>query len=134
MSSITQYKKEISLYAVIAFGSFAYLYAQYLGGLNRSVLSEGIFLYVTCSFWLHFLMLATFGSLYVIALKRVLNGRTRVYLALVAGTAFLLTFYLYVDTKIYSTVNLHINPFIIETLLQEDALPLLCFQLDILPN
>ena len=63
-----------------------------------------------------------FVLLFVYYMERILAGRKKLQLVFFAVSASLLTVYLYVDSKIYSTMNLHLNRFVIESLAQEDAL------------
>jgi len=115
-------KKTITLYTIIAFFSFAFIYSQYMDGLNTSGLSGGLSLYIDFSCWLHFLTFSSIAFLVVYFVERILERRNKLRLVLFAVTGSLLTIYLYVDSKIYSTMNLHINRFVIEALMQEDAL------------
>jgi membrane-anchored protein YejM (alkaline phosphatase superfamily) len=115
-------KKIITLYTIIAFFLFAFIYSQYLGGLNTSGLSGGLSLYIACSFWLHFMTFMSVAFLSIYFIERILAKRRKMQLVLFAVTGSLLTIYLYVDSKVYSTMNLHLNRFVIESLTQEDAL------------
>jgi len=114
--------KAITLYTTIAFFSFAYIYSQYMGSVNTAGLSIGVRIYIAFSFWLHFLAASSFVFLFVYYMERILAGRKKFQLVFFAVSATLLTIYLYVDSKIYSTINLHLNRFVIESLAQEDAL------------
>jgi membrane-anchored protein YejM (alkaline phosphatase superfamily) len=115
-------KKVITPYTIIAFFSFAYIYSRYMAGLNTSGLTRTFSLYITCSFWLHFFTIASLAVLFVLVFETILARRTILWTVFVAVTASLLTIYLYVDSKLYNTINLHINGFLIESLLQENAL------------
>jgi membrane-anchored protein YejM (alkaline phosphatase superfamily) len=115
-------KKTITLYTIIAFFSYAFIYSQYMDGLNTSGLSGGLSLYIGFSFWLHFLTFSSIAFLLVYFVERVVVRRNKLRLVLFAVAGSLLTIYLYLDSKIYSTMNLHLNRFVIEALMQEDAL------------
>lgn len=115
-------KKSITLYTIIAFFSFAFIYSRYLGGLNTSGLSVGLSFYISFSFWLHFIAVASVTFLVIYFVERILVRRKKMRLVLFAVSGALLTIYLYVDSKIYNTMNLHLNRFVIEALAQEDAL------------
>ncbi|MBE9520948.1 MAG: DUF3413 domain-containing protein, partial [Proteobacteria bacterium] len=115
-------KKIITLYTIIAFFSFALIYSSYRTGLNTSGLSGGLIFYIDFSFWLHFLTFASVTFLAIYFVERVLARRKNTQLVLFAVAGSLLTIYLYVDSKIYNTMNLHLNRFVIEALAQEDAL------------
>ena len=114
--------KTITLYTIIAFFSFVYIYSQYMGGVNTAGLSVGAIIYIAFSFWLHFLAASSVVFLFVYFIERTFSGRKKLQLVLFAVSAILLTVYLYVDSKIYSTMNLHLNRFVIESLAQEDTL------------
>jgi membrane-anchored protein YejM (alkaline phosphatase superfamily) len=115
-------KKILTLYTIIAFFSYAFIYSQYMGGLNTSGLSGDLSLYIAFSFWLHFLILSSVAFLVIYFVERILMRRKKILLVLCAVAGSLLTIYLYVDSKIYSIMNLHLNRFVIEALTQEDAL------------
>ena len=116
------YDKEISLYTIIAFLSFAYIYSGYMEGLDVPGLSGKLSLYISFSFWLHFLAISSLILLLVLVVGIVLDRRKKLLMVLIALSASLLTLYLYVDSRLYNTINLHINGFVIESLLQENAL------------
>lgn len=115
-------KKIITLYTIIAFFSFAFIYSQYMGGLNTLGLSGGLSFYIACSFWLHFMTFASVAFLSIYFIEKILVKRRKMQLVLFAVTGSLLTTYLYVDSKVYNTMNLHLNWFVVESLTQEDAL------------
>ena len=115
-------KKTLTLYTIIAFFSYAFIYSQYTGGLNVSGLSGGLTFYIAFSFWLHFLAFSSVAFLVIYFVERMLVRRRNIRLVLFAIAGSLLTIYLYVDSKIYSIMNLHLNRFVIEALTQEDAL------------
>jgi len=115
-------KKTITLYTIIAFLAFVFIYSQYMGGLNASGLSGGLSLYIAFSFWLHFLTFVSVVFLVIYFVERILVRRRKLQLVLFAVTGALFTIYLYVDSKIYSIMNLHLNRFVIESLAQEDIL------------
>ena len=115
-------KKTITLYTIIAFLAFVFIYSQYMGGLNTSGLSGGLSLYIAFSFWLHFLAFVSVVFLVIYFIERILVRRRKLQLVLFAVTGALFTIYLYVDSKIYSIMNLHLNRFVIESLAQEDIL------------
>jgi membrane-anchored protein YejM (alkaline phosphatase superfamily) len=118
-------KKTITLYTIIAFFSFAFIYSRYRTGLNTSGLSGGLILYIDFSFWLHFLAFASVAFLGIYFVERILLRRNKMRLVLFAVTGSLLTIYLYVDSKIYNIMSLHLNRFVIEALAQEDALSMI---------
>ncbi len=115
-------KKTLTLYTIIAFFSFAFIYSQYMGGVNTSGLSDGLSLYIAFSFWLHFLTFASVAFLVIYFVERILVRRKKIRLVLFAVAGSLLTIYLYMDSKIYSIMNLHLNRFVVEALTQEDVL------------
>ena len=114
--------KIITLYTVLALFSYSLIYWQYMGGLNTSGLSGHLHVYIAFSFWLHFLALVSVVFLLIAVSERKLLKNKRVRQALFAVSGSLLVIYLYVDSKIYSTMNLHLNRFVLEALAQEDAL------------
>ena len=74
--------KTITLYTIIAFLSFAYIYSQYMGGVDTAGLSVGAIQYIVFSFWLHFLAASSVVLLLVYFIERILAGRKKLQLVL----------------------------------------------------
>ena len=115
-------QKVISLYTVIAFLLFAYLYSQYTGDLSAPDLSDKLSVYVFFTLWLHFLAAASLVAMVILVFERLLGNSRGLWLFIVSTVASALTVYLYIDSKLFISTGLHLNSFVIESLLQDAAL------------
>jgi membrane-anchored protein YejM (alkaline phosphatase superfamily) len=122
IQTVSSKKKAVTLYTVIAFLSFAYLYSQYTGELSAADFSGKLSVYVFFSLWLHFFTIATLVLILIVFLERKLDTKGRLWLVVVAIAASVLTAYLYIDSKLFTTTGLHLNSFVIESLMQDAAL------------
>lgn len=117
----TKNNSTIPLYFFVSFISFALLFGQYLSGINSSTLGEYSGLYVLSSFWIHYLLY--YATLVLVAwlILWLTRRRPNIGLSLISVGAIVLTIWMYVDARVYALLNLHINHFILEVLMQEDA-------------
>jgi membrane-anchored protein YejM (alkaline phosphatase superfamily) len=114
--------RTFTLYTLLSIISYAFIYSRYLDGVNTSGLAPGLTAYMHFSFWLHFAGMAAIGLIAASILESVLAQRRKFRLALFSLAGIFLTVYMYTDSLIYSAMSLHFNRFVLEALLQENAL------------
>lgn len=112
---------DLNLYGLFSFLLFAILYSKYFSGINPASIGDYYF-YLKFSFWLNFLALWVLGYLVAKAAFQLTRNRKTTGFIIVAGASAILTIWAYIDTQVHTLLNLHINRFVLEALLQKDAL------------
>lgn len=111
----------INLYALTSLGCFSILYSKYFSGINP-ISIEGHSLYVHFSFWLHFTGLSLLVIAFAKLIFRLTRKRPTAGFVIVGAMSAILTAWIYIDSQLYALLNIHTNRFILEALLQKDAL------------
>lgn len=111
----------LNLYGLLSFLLFAILYSKYFSGINPASIGD-YYLYLKFSFWLNFLALWIFAYLVAKAVFQLTLNRKNTGYIIVGGASVILTIWAYIDTQVHTLLNLHLNRFVLEALLQKDAL------------
>lgn len=111
----------VSLFLLIEFIVFGMIYSKYFRGINSEILSMQEYAYVLFSFWSHYLILFAIISLSIYFLGKI-SKKQIVTLSISAILSTLILLVLYVDTKVFSLLGLHLSRFVFEALIQDDAL------------
>lgn len=111
----------INLYGVASIVSFAILYSGYLAGINPGSIDDDA-LYVDASFWLHFIIPAILGIAAATTIRHLTRHRPVLGTSAIGLAGAILTIWMYTDVKIYTLFSMHFNRFMLEALLQKDAL------------
>lgn len=109
-------------YAALTLLGWAWMYSQFLVGVNQGPLSAGERWYVTGSFWIHFAALALLAWLTAHAARALLASRPGLADLAVAVLGAGATTWLFADSRLYSITGLHANRFVLEAVLQPDGI------------